>query len=221
MILNSSAIVLLSSGLDSTVNLYWALHEGLDVRKVLTFHYGQRSAQKEIERSRQLCQAKNLEHQLVELPWFEKVGTSCLMDSSRPLPTGEEVQIHNKKISQRSKDLVWVPNRNGVFLNIAAAFAEELKARFIIPGFNLEEAQTFPDNSKEYMDALNHALIFSTSNQVEVKCYTLGMNKREIAQKGQEFGVPFDLLWPCYQGGDKICGECESCQRYNEAVREL
>ena len=219
--MNSSAIVLLSAGLDSTVNFYWALSEGLEIKKVLTFHYGQRSAQREIERSRKFCSLKKLDHQLIELPWFRELGKSGLLDLSCPLPTGEEVQIHDKEASERSKSLVWVPNRNGVFLNIAAAFAETLEADYIIPGFNLEEAQTFPDNSKEYMKALDNSFLFSTASQIKVKCYTVDMNKRQIAQKGRELGVPFDLLWPCYQGFNKICGECESCQRYKEAVRGL
>ena len=219
--MNASAIVLLSSGLDSTVNLYWALSEGLEVLQVLTFHYGQRSAQREIERSRQLCKIKKLDHQLVELPWLKKVGKSSLLDPLRPLPVGDEVQIHNKKVSERSKTSVWVPNRNGIFLNIAAAFAEGLEVDYIIPGFNWEEAQTFPDNSREYMNALNSSLTLSTANQVKVKCYTVDMSKKEIAKKGQELGVPFDLLWPCYQGGDNLCGKCESCQRYNEAIGDL
>ena len=219
--MNSSAVVLLSSGLDSTVNLYWALNEGLEVKKVLTFHYGQRSGQREVERSRQFCKIKKLDHQLIELPWLKRVGKSCLVDLSRSLPMGEDVQIHDKEVSKRSKNLVWVPNRNGIFLNVAAAFAEGLEASYVIPGFNLEEAQTFPDNSKEYMSALDHSLFFSTARQVKVKCYTVDMTKKEIAQKGKELGVPFDLLWPCYQGGSELCGKCESCQRYNEATREL
>lgn len=219
--MNPSVIVLLSSGLDSTVNLYWALSAGLEVKKVLTFHYGQRAAQREIERSQEICRIKKLSHQLVELPWLKQVGKNSLVDPSVPLPVGEEIQILDREASERSKNLVWVPNRNGVFLNIAAAFAEGMGANYIIPGFNREEAQSFPDNSKEYIKALDQSLYFSTSHFVKVKCYTVDMNKREIVQKGRELGVPFDLLWPCYQGGDEVCGECESCQRYKEGLRGL
>ena len=216
--MKASAIVLLSAGLDSSVNLYWALSEGLSINKVLTFDYGQRAAFREEERSRKICEMNQLNHECIQLPWLRYLGNSSLLDSSRHLPLGGEVQINNRESSQRSKELVWVSNRNGVFLNVGAAFAEGLGADYVIPGFNLEEAQTFPDNSEAYIQALNRSWSFSTLNGVHVKCYTVGMTKREIAQKGEQLGVPFDLLWPCYQGGDYICGECESCQRYRAAV---
>ncbi len=216
----TSAVVLLSAGLDSTVNLYWALDEGLPVRKVLTFDYGQRAALREVGRAQQICLLRSLDHQVISLPWLRPLGGSCLLDTSKPLPLGEDINIHDPVASEKSKNLVWVPNRNGVFINIAAAFAEALGATYIIPGFNLEEAQTFPDNSQNYITALNKALAFSTSHGAMVKCYTVDMNKKAIAQKGQELGIPWNLLWPCYQGQEHLCGACESCQRYLEATKK-
>ena len=219
--MRASAVLLLSAGLDSSVNLYWALSEGLSIKKVLTFNYGQRATLQENRRAQELCKINGLNHESIDLPWFSSLQNGgALLNDNLPLPQGEEVQIQDKKLSQRSKELVWVPNRNGVFLNVAAAFAESLEANYIIPGFNWEEAQTFPDNSKDYMKSLDKSFSLSTSNGVQVKCYTVAMTKREIVQKGRALGVPFDLLWPCYQGGDSICGECESCQRYRAAMEE-
>ena len=216
-----SAVLLLSAGLDSSVNLYWALSEGLSIKKVLTFNYGQRAALQEGKRAQELCKINGLNHEFIDLPWFSSLqGGGALLNDNLPLPQGEEIQIQDKKLSQRSKELVWVPNRNGVFLNVAAAFAESLGANYIIPGFNWEEAQTFPDNSKDYMKSLDKSFSLSTSNGVQVKCYTVAMTKREIVQKAKALEVPFDLLWPCYQGGESLCGECESCQRYRAAMEE-
>ena len=41
------------------------------------------------------------------------------------------------------------PNRNGGFLNVAASFAEKLGAGSVVVGFNREEAETFPDNTRD------------------------------------------------------------------------
>ena len=53
------------------------------------------------------------------------------------------------KIGESAKN-VWVPNRNGAFINIAASFCDAYEADYIVIGFNAEEAVTFPDNSTDF-----------------------------------------------------------------------
>jgi 7-cyano-7-deazaguanine synthase len=219
-----SSVVLLSAGLDSTVNLYAALRE-TKVALVLTLNYGQRAASKEIETAQALVSKINsenrlgykLNHQLVELPFFKDFTSTSLVNHSKNIPVGTEVSIHDFDTSSKTAERVWVPNRNGIFLNIAAAFAEGLKADLIIPGFNLEEAQTFPDNSAAYLKKADEAFEFSTANHIKTRCYTIDMNKTEIIKYGQELGVDFNLVWPCYFDEEQICGQCESCLRFANA----
>lgn len=135
------------------------------------------------------------------------------------MPTAGEVAIDDLQTSQNTAKAVWVPNRNGIFLNIAAGFAEGLGAETVIPGFNVEEATTFPDNSFPYMKALDESFIFSTANHVKVYCYSVNMDKTEIVKDSIRLKVPFEKLWPCYQAFEKWCGECESCQRFQRAVK--
>lgn len=215
----TKAVVLLSSGLDSSVNLYKAYRE-YDKLFSITFDYGQKSAQKEIERSQKMARDLNINHEVIELPWLRAITKTALVSGKMEVPKGSEVSINNYERSLQTASAVWVPNRNGVFLNIAASFAESLGANHIIPGFNKEEASTFPDNSVEYIDAATQALSFSTQNQVRVKCFTQNLNKTEIVKMGQELEVNFDLIWSCYYSGEEMCGECESCQRYFRAIRE-
>jgi 7-cyano-7-deazaguanine synthase len=96
--------------------------------------------------------------------------------------------------------------------------AEAAKADQIIPGFNLEEAATFPDNSEAYMEAATSAFKFSTSNHVKVVSYTVKMQKKQIMKIALEEKVPLNLIWPCYFSGDQWCGECESCLRTQRAM---
>lgn len=211
-------VVLLSSGLDSTVNLYAAKTQG-QVALTLTFDYGQRAAPKEIESAKKLSQALNVPHKVLELPFFKDFGQSSLVDTSKALPTGDAVSIDDKKTSEKTAKSVWVPNRNGIFLNIAAGFAESLGADAVIPGFNQEEAATFPDNSKSFLNALTGSLDYSTANHVKVECFTTDMVKTQIAEWGKKLGVDWSLMWPCYQSLNKWCGECESCQRSKRALK--
>lgn len=213
----SRSIVLLSSGLDSTVNLFLA-HKKSKVVQTITFNYGQRAANKEIEKSLGLSKLLNIPHTVVDLPWLKNLGGSALTDHAQKIPTGVDVSISDHDVSVRTAKSVWVPNRNGVFLNIAASFAEILKADHIIPGFNLEEALTFPDNSEDFMKAATAAFQFSTSNQVKVVSYTVKMQKSEIMKIALEEKVPLKKLWPCYFDSDQWCGECESCLRMRRAL---
>lgn len=211
-------VVLLSSGLDSTVNLYTAQTQG-QVVLALTFDYGQRAAAREIAAAKKICQQLKIPHRVLELPFFKDFGKSSLVDASLSIPTGSEVSIDDKKTSEKTAKSVWVPNRNGIFLNIAAGFAESLGADAVVPGFNQEEAATFPDNSKDFLQALTKSLDYSTANHVRVECFTTEMVKVQIVEVGKKLGVDWSLMWPCYQSFEKWCGECESCQRSKRALK--
>jgi 7-cyano-7-deazaguanine synthase len=212
------SIVLLSAGLDSTVNFYAAKIE-TNIKLAITFDYGQKAAKKEIDCARAIANLNNVKHQVVELPWLKDLGSSSLTRDKTSVPTGKSVSLDNKQISLSSARAVWVPNRNGVFLNVAASFAESIKAEILVPGFNREEAATFPDNSLDFMRASRKAFVYSTATGVDIQCYTIAMGKTEIVALGQKLNVPFDKIWPCYQSNDNWCGQCESCIRAKRAFK--
>ncbi len=214
----SKGLVLLSAGLDSSVNLYEA-HQKLEVVLALTFNYGQKAAEKEVSSAKNLAAELGIAHKVVSLPFFSDFNKSSLLVAGENIPTGSQVDIHSLKTSQETAKSVWVPNRNGIFLNIAAGFAEALGAEFVIPGFNVEEAATFADNSEDYMRALDHSFSFSTSNKIKVKCFTTALNKTQIVQRAVDLEMPLSKIWPCYFGGQQWCGRCESCLRSKNAMK--
>lgn len=220
MKVSKKAVVLLSGGLDSTVNLFDAVKHGYTVVLALTFNYGQKAANKEIESSKKLCEFLKVPHKVIDLPWFKDFNKSSLLVADEEIPTGSQVSIDDKVVSEETKKSVWVPNRNGIFINIAAGFAESLGAEVVIPGFNAEEAATFPDNTKEFMDKATQSLAFSTSTKVSVGCFTVHLTKPDMVRLGQGLRIPWQMIWPCYFTGEKWCGECESCQRSKRAFEK-
>ncbi len=214
--MKNKAVVLLSSGMDSTVNLFAAAKEA-EVVLTLTFDYGQRAAKKEIQSAQKLSSYLKIPHQVLNLPFIGGFGQSSLTDRNQKIPTGKEVSIDDLATSQKTAKSVWVPNRNGIFLNVAAGFAESLGANWVIPGFNKEEATTFPDNSEDFLQAMTKSLSYSTANHVQVKCFTTDKNKTEIVKLGDSLKVPWEMMWPCYFDQDSWCGQCESCQRSKRA----
>ncbi|MBO9665964.1 MAG: 7-cyano-7-deazaguanine synthase QueC [Bdellovibrio sp.] len=214
---NKKVVVLLSSGLDSTVNVFEAIKHHHEVVLALTFNYGQRAAKKEIEHSAKIAKHLGIPHKVMDVTWFKDFNKSSLLVEDQEVPTGKDVEIDNLEKSADTAKSVWVPNRNGIFINIAAAYAEALGADAVIPGFNAEEAATFPDNSKEFLEQATKSLWYSTANHVTVGCYTAHLKKPDIVRLGQGLKVPWELIWPCYFAGDQWCGQCESCQRAKRA----
>jgi 7-cyano-7-deazaguanine synthase len=211
-----SAVVLLSAGLDSTYNLYRA-KEQFSIKMALTVDYGQQSAKREIHAARQIAHLLQIPHNIVSAHWFKEFTKSSLL-TGKDVPLGEAVQIDNLTRSLETAKRVWVPNRNGILLNIAAGFAEGLGAKFVIPGFNYEEAQTFPDNSQSFLKALEAAWNFSTESAVRPMCFSVDMTKTQIVRESLRLKVPLTELWPCYLDDETWCGKCESCQRFKRAV---
>lgn len=216
--MNSRAVVLLSGGLDSSFNFFKALEE-LEVILALTVDYGQRAAPQEIATAARLAGLKSVPHRVVDLPWFREFTSTALVADQIQVPVGSALNIDSMEKSQASAKAVWVPNRNGILVNLAAGYAEGLGADRVIVGFNREEAETFPDNSVDFIESLNDCLHFSTANHVKVQCYSHHLDKTEIVRDALKVQLPFKDLWPCYKAGDAWCGECESCQRFSRAIK--
>src|SRR5689334_9146069 len=202
-------VAILSGGLDSTVSLAAATRT-MDVVLAITFDYGQRAAKRERAASAAIAKHYRIPHKVLAVPWLAELTGTALVNRRAKLPLNE--------MSVRSAKAVWVPNRNGVFIEIAAAHAESLGATRLITGFNKEEAVTFPDNSPQYVAAVNRALSYSTANGVRVVSFTGNFDKKQIVNLGRRLDAPLKFIWPCYEGGKRWCGECESCLRSLRAL---
>ncbi len=201
----SKSIILLSGGLDSLVSLGLG---GYDVSLALTFDYGQKSVKDEIEASEKICEYYGIEHKVIKLDWLKDITHTALV-ADIDLPD---------KIDENSAKNVWVPNRNGLFLNIAGSFADAENYDYIIIGANKEEAQTFPDNTKEFIERINSEFEFSTRKRPKVVAPLINYDKNDIVKLALEHDIPLNLVKSCYAGGEKHCGKCESCIRLKNAL---
>ncbi|MGB9937517.1 MAG: 7-cyano-7-deazaguanine synthase QueC [Methanobacterium sp.] len=211
------AISVLSGGLDSTVAT--AYHLDKHEIHAITFNYGQRSAEMEINSSKAICEKLGIDHTVIELPWLKQLGKSALT-SGDDVPELKEYELDNKEICDKTARKVWVPGRNVVFTAIATSFAEAKNAEKIIVGWDLEEAVTFPDNSKEFLDAFNQVLKIGTLDGVQIEAPVINLNKDEIVKLGVKVNAPMDLSYSCYMGEEEHCGTCESCMRRRRAFKE-
>ena len=202
------SIVLASGGLDSLVSLARAVRER-EVRLVLFFDYGQRARESERVSSMSAATYYGLPFADVDIRWLEALSPRGMRSDAR----GDD--------DLSGLEQVWIPNRNGVFINIAAAYAESYGCGTVVTGFNREEAEEFPDNSRDYVDRANLALALSTRSRVRVESFTLDLDKRAIIRLGLELKAPLSIVWSCYRSGERMCGRCGSCARLRVAIDSL
>lgn len=219
--MRARSVILLSGGLDSAANLALCAERDEPVL-ALTANYGQRAYEPERRAAAALCEYYGVRHETVGLEWLGALGGSSLTAREQQVPDVATELLDDARTTEASAKAVWVPNRNGVLINVAAAYAERLSASRVVVGFNAEEAVTFPDNSGAYLGAATEALAYSTAGgRVAVHCYTTEWNKRRIVEelRGLAREFPFDRVWSCYHGGPEPCGACESCRRFERARR--
>lgn len=203
------SVVLLSGGLDSIVSAAVAAKRSRPVL-ALTIDYGQRSAAMEIKAARGACHDLGVPQQTVCVPFFREFKGNPLIGAGRA-PSAASLT--------RPRD-VWVPFRNGVFIAIAAAYAEHLGARLIVTGFNREEAVDFPDNTRAFTTAINQALRHGMRRPARVVSYVQDLSKRQIVELGRAINAPMRHVYSCYRGGPRMCGRCASCLLLRKALTE-
>ena len=207
----NKAVILMSGGLDSLVSLGCSKTKfNYNVKLAITFDYGQKSAIQEIAASKRICNHYSVEHKVITLDWLKDITTTALVSDN-------EIPSDNFE-SNTSAEAVWVPNRNGLFLNIAAAFCDSYGYKYILYGANREEAMIFPDNTEEFREQISKTFMKSTLSQPQVVAPLINCSKNDIVRIAVEEGLPLELVRSCYNSGDKHCGKCESCYYLKKAL---
>lgn len=212
------AISVLSGGLDCTVAT--SVFAGEYEIHAITFNYGQKAFERELEAAKEICAKMNWTHEVIDLPWLAKISTSSL-NTSKDIPEVSIDDLDDAEKSSESASSVWVPARNMVFTSIAVSYAESIGAEKIIVGWDAEEAATFPDNSKEFLNTFNELIDVGSPDNIKIEAPAIDLTKEEIVKLGVEVGAPMEISYSCYKGGKKHCGVCESCMRRKRAFTQL
>lgn len=200
------SIILLSGGLDALTCLA-ITKEKYNCELALTFDYGQKAVNREIEASIKICKYYGIEHKVIKLDFLKDITKTSLV-SEDAVPQDYDMQA------------VWVPNRNGLFLNIAACYADSYGYDYIILGANKEEGATFPDNTSEFVQRVEAEFEYSTLKQPKILRPLINMDKIEIVHEALKLNAPIELIHSCYLGGEKHCSKCESCLHLLNALQK-
>jgi len=212
------AVVLLSGGMDSATALATAKSDGFDVI-ALTVDYGQRH-RREIDAAKKVAKHFGVrDHRIVSLD-LTPIGGSALTDKTIRVPEQRRLEEIGRGIP-----VTYVPARNTILLSYALGLAEATGAKAIYIAANSQDYSGYPDCRPEFYQAFQEIARLGTKRGVEgdvieIRTPLIAMAKADIVRKGQELGVPWRLTWSCYQGGDKACGVCDSCQLRLKGFRE-
>ena len=202
----TSAVVLLSGGLDSMVCAGIARDAGYSVI-ALTVDYNQRH-RVELEAARRIAEALAERHVVVPLD-LRKFGGSALTD---------EIDVP-KDGAGEGIPVTYVPARNTIFLSLALGLAEASGARDIFIGVNALDYSGYPDCRPEFIAGFERLANLATKAGVEGDEFTIHaplqhMSKAEIAREAQRLGLDPALSHSCYDPlpDGRHCGRCDACR---------
>lgn len=212
---NSSALILLSGGQDSTTCLTWALKKFQKVYGI-TFDYGQRH---KIE----LASAKKIA-QICKIP-LKTYKTDIFQKFTKNALTNQNIAI---KISKNKLPSTFVPGRNHIFLSIAAIYAKQLGISDIIAGVCQTDYSGYPDCRDEFIKSLEKTvnLAFGNAKKTKdwIKIHTplMWLTKAETIKLMQQL-KRIELLKyssTCYKGKRQACGKCPACKLRLKGFKE-
>jgi 7-cyano-7-deazaguanine synthase len=200
-------LIIVSGGMDSVT----LMHEYRDrIGLALTFDYHSRHAEHEIACARFQCALLGIRHEIVELPFVDRLFKSSLLKGGEAVPEGHYADENMKSTV--------VPFRNGIMLSIAAGVAESAGLHYILIANHAGDHDIYPDCREEFIRPMNLAIKNGTYAGLELLAPYTSFTKRDIALRGQELGVDFAHTYSCYKGGDRHCGRCGTCVERKEAL---
>jgi 7-cyano-7-deazaguanine synthase len=193
---------------------YLVKERGLETA-VITFLYGQKHA-KEVELARE--QARLLgcrEHVVLDLGVLRPLfATSALVADDIAIPTIAAV-------TGDPQPATYVPNRNMIFLALAAAYAESHEANTVYYGAQSHDMYGYWDTTPEFLAQLNQVYGLNRKTPIQIEAPFVHYSKTDILRKGLELGVDYGRTWSCYEGHAAACGQCPTCAERLQAFANV
>lgn len=205
-------VVIASGGLDSSTLAYDLAAQGREVT-LLSVDYGQKH-RRELRSAEMIAQKLGASWVLLDLrnSGIEQVlGASALTD--------EDVDVPDGHYAAENMRATVVPNRNAIFLAFAYARAVAVGAQVVAMAVHSGDHPIYPDCRPEFIRSFEsmEAEALADIAAIKLEAPYVNKTKADIVRLGAEVGVPFELTWSCYKGGDIHCGSCGTCVERREA----
>ena len=204
-------IVLLSGGLDSTVLAADLTATAPGTVETLSIDYGQRH-HRELTAAATVAATLGIRHDIIDL-------TALAPHLARSALTNSGVDVPEGHYTEESMKATVVPNRNMIFLSLAAARAIAGGIPHLFYAAHSGDHAIYPDCRPVFVSAMETALHLCDWTDITLHAPYLHLTKADIVKIGTRLGVDYSLTWTCYRGEDRACGKCGSCTERLEAFR--
>ena len=208
-------MAIVSGGMDSVTMLHQLVKVEGRQPAVITFRYGQKH-DKEIRFAQ--VQALLLgcdQHLVLDLSHLRPLfAHSALVDRDVPVPDATVVRGDPQPPT-------YVPNRNMIFLALAAAYAETHDVTDIYYGAQSHDLYGYWDTTPEFVARLKKVYNLNRQTPIEIKAPLVNCSKSDILRLGLELGVNYAQTWSCYEGDEVACGRCPTCVERLQAFAAL
>jgi 7-cyano-7-deazaguanine synthase len=209
------AVILASGGMDSATAGAVAQDRGYELYLLHT-SYGQRTESKEYEcvtAQAEYFDAADVLH--LTTNHLSKIGASSLTDEKMDVA---EVDLERDEVPNS-----YVPFRNANLLSMAVSYAEANDCDAVFIDAHAEDFSGYPDCRPKFFEAFQQIVDTGTKDEtsITVEAPFVEWSKTDIAERGLEFDVPYDLTWSCYRDEEPACGTCDACAFRLQAFQNL
>lgn len=220
-----TALVVFSGGQDSTACLAWALSRYTLVETV-GFDYGQR------HRVELMCRARvRSEISKRYTDWAPRLGSDHLLDLRLLGQLSDTALTETRAIEMQANGLpnTFVPGRNLLFLNFAAALAYRRGASVLVGGMCETDYSGYPDCRDNTLKALQVAISLGLDSPMTIETPLMWLTKAQTwAMTDQLGGLALNEMivehtHTCYMGDRDHrhawgygCGQCPACDLRRE-----
>ncbi|WP_017931829.1 7-cyano-7-deazaguanine synthase QueC [Robiginitomaculum antarcticum] len=216
----SKALILFSGGQDSATCLAWAL-ERYDHIETVGFDYDQRHT---IEMQCRMEVLAAFKSEFAE--WADKIGQDHVVDLSALGAISETSLTREQEITLSAEGLpsTFVPGRNLIFLNFAAAIGYRRGIYNLVAGMCEADFSGYPDCRKDTLDAQMQAISLGMDKPYTLETPLMSISKAGAWSLAKDMGgAPLVELirvrtHSCYRGEHDIlhawgygCDNCPAC----------
>lgn len=215
------ALVVFSGGQDSSTCLGWALAR-YDRIETIGFNYGQRH-RIELE-----CRTKIIEEIRQNFPdWAAKLGPDHLLPLPALAAISETALTRTSEIEIQETGLpnTFVPGRNLLFLNYAAALGYRRGISTLVGGMCETDFSGYPDCRDQTIQTLAQAITLGMDKVITIETPLMQLDKAAIWALARELGgerfveLIVEHSHTCYLGDRSRrhdwgygCGRCPACK---------
>jgi 7-cyano-7-deazaguanine synthase len=214
------ALVLFSGGQDSTACLAWALAR-YEAVETIGFDYGQRHAVELACRREVRTALQN------EFPrWANRLGADHVLDLALLGQISDTALTSTREIEMNAQGLpnTFVPGRNLLFFNFAAAVAYRRGASVLVGGMCETDFSGYPDCRDNTLRALQVAISLGLDAPMTIETPLMWLDKAQTWALAEALGgeplidITVDHTHTCYLGDRSHrhewgfgCGLCPAC----------